>query len=205
MRNTLLETARRVEAAPGSVLFLGASPQPSLVVRGIVKVFLSAPDGRQVSVHYVKEGGTLGILAMVGGPPPVRLQAISPTTLIVFDEATIKGLARTDAAIGWAIAGELASIYVALLNHLAVNVFGNVRQRLCSHLLSMATREDDGVLAVRGVSQQELANAVGTAREVISRTLGALGRAGMIVAGRERIELLDPERLVNEAGSLATT
>ncbi len=71
-RDRLFAGARRVEAPAGATLFLGASPQPGLVVEGVVKVFLMSPDGRQVTIHYLKQGGTVGILAMVGGPPCFR-------------------------------------------------------------------------------------------------------------------------------------
>ena len=39
-RERLFAGARRVEAPAGATLFLGASPQPGLVVEGVVKVFL---------------------------------------------------------------------------------------------------------------------------------------------------------------------
>lgn len=200
-RERLFRSARRVDAPAGATLFLGASPQPGLVVEGVVKVFLMSPDGRQVTIHYLKQGGTVGILAMVGGPPPVRLQAITPTTLQVLDAAAVKAVSTSDVMAAWAVANEFASIYVALLNQVAVNVFGNVRQRVCNHLLNLATPAEDGSLVAEAVTQQELANAVGTAREVVSRTLGSLSRAGIVAVQRDRIAILDPAKMVNEVGT----
>jgi CRP/FNR family transcriptional regulator len=202
-RNRLFDGARRVDASAGSALFLGALPQPALVVRGVIKVFMTAPDGRQVTIHYLKEGGTLGILAMVGGPPPVRLQAIAPTTLLVLDAAAVKAVAMADVTAAWAVAQEFAAIYRALLDHMAVNVFGSVRQRICNHLLSLASAAGDGSLIVP-VTQQELANAAGTAREVVSRTLGSLSRAGVVSVTRDRIAILDASKLLAEVETLSS-
>ena len=49
------------------------------------------------------------------------------------------------------------------------------------------------------VSQQELADAVGTVREVVVRTLRELRQLGMIETGRRGIRILAAERLLAEA------
>jgi CRP/FNR family transcriptional regulator len=87
---------------------------------------------------------------------------------------------------------------------MAVNVFGTVRQRLCSHLLSMATTAEGGALEAGPVTHQELANAVGTAREVVSRTLGSLTRARIVSVNRDRIRIADPARMLEEVGTLSS-
>jgi len=43
---------------------------------------------------------------------------------------------------------------------------------------------------------------VGTAREVVSRTLGSLGRAGIVSVQRDRILILDAARMLNEVGTI---
>jgi CRP/FNR family transcriptional regulator len=202
-RERLFAKARRLDLPAGAELFIGATPQPALVVEGAIKVFMTVPDGRQLTVHYVKEGGSLGILAMVGGPPPTRLQAIAPTTLLVLDEPAVRALITGDASSAYGAAEELARIYMALLSHLAVNVFGNVRQRVCSHLLSLAVAAEDGKLTTGPVTQQDLANAVGTAREVVSRTLGSLTRAGIVSVNRDRITIENPQRMLDEVGTVS--
>jgi hypothetical protein len=50
----LFSTARRVAVPAGATLFLGASPQPALVIEGVIKVYMTAPDGRQLTIHYLK-------------------------------------------------------------------------------------------------------------------------------------------------------
>ena len=46
------------------------------------------------------------------------------------------------------------------------------------------------------VSQQELADAVGTVREVVVRVLRELRRDGVVRTERDHIVILDPARLV---------
>jgi CRP/FNR family transcriptional regulator len=50
------------------------------------------------------------------------------------------------------------------------------------------------------VSQQDLANAVGTVREVVVRVLRELRQDGLVRTERDRIVLLEPARLIQEQG-----
>lgn len=50
------------------------------------------------------------------------------------------------------------------------------------------------------VTQRELAEAVGTAREVVVRVLRDLRTAGIVTTHRDHIEILDPIRLSREQG-----
>ena len=59
-----------------------------------------------------------------------------------------------------------------------------------------------GLLAAR-VSQQELANAVGSVREVVARVLRELRVAGVIATAADRIVILDATRLYAESGGSA--
>ena len=49
------------------------------------------------------------------------------------------------------------------------------------------------------IGQQDLADAVGTVREVVVRALRELREAGVLRTGRGAIVVLDPERLAREA------
>jgi CRP-like cAMP-binding protein len=74
-----------------------------------------------------------------------------------------------------------------------------VRRRLARFLLDLAhTRgvsRGQGVLLNSGLTHDELAACVGTAREVISRTLEQWQREGLVRLGRRRLVLLDLPRL----------
>jgi CRP-like cAMP-binding protein len=53
---------------------------------------------------------------------------------------------------------------------------------------------------VAAVTQQELADAVGSVREVVVRVLRDLRQDGIVRTQRDRIVLLDPARLIQEQG-----
>jgi hypothetical protein len=81
--------------------------------------------------------------------------------------------------------------------------------RVARHLLDLASarvREQPASDHLGGreltvqVSQQELADAVGTVREVVVRVLRELRRDGVVRTERDRIVLLEPARLIQEQG-----
>jgi CRP-like cAMP-binding protein len=68
-----------------------------------------------------------------------------------------------------------------------------VSTRLSAYLLDQLSRTRDPIVAI---TQESLAEELGTVREVVMRTLRVLRAAGVIRgAGRGRIEILDPQAL----------
>lgn len=74
-----------------------------------------------------------------------------------------------------------------------------MRQRVARHLLDLATATQTGRDLTVTISQQELADAVGSVREVVVRVLRELREQGQIETRRNGIVLLDPQRLAAEA------
>jgi CRP/FNR family transcriptional regulator len=89
-----------------------------------------------------------------------------------------------------------------VLEQTAVNAFGSVRQRIAAHLLDLASdgQRPRGRLEAH-VSQQELADASGSVREVVARALRDLRMAGIVATTAESVVILDPARLHAVAGS----
>jgi len=81
-----------------------------------------------------------------------------------------------------------------------MNAFWPVRRRLARHLLDLAANEQRGQMLLVRASHQELADHVGTVREVVARTLTAFRSAGFIGSNPEGIRLLDPHALAHLGG-----
>ena len=73
----------RVDYPVGTIAYrAGDDPQaPGLVVRGLVRVFLSSSGGRQVTVRYARPGDVLGIAVLVGGPTKTSVQMVEPSSV----------------------------------------------------------------------------------------------------------------------------
>jgi CRP-like cAMP-binding protein len=96
---------------------------------------------------------------------------------------------------------EISSFFLArlagrvrlLLDRVDRLATADVSTRLCAYLVEQATRTDALVVVI---TQESLAEELGTVREVVMRTLRVLRERGIIrAAGRGRIEILDLDAL----------
>jgi CRP/FNR family transcriptional regulator len=188
LAGTLREEGERVDYPAGTTVYrAGSDPQAALVVRGLIRVFLSSPGGRQVTVRYARPGDVLGIAVLVGGPASTSVQTLEPTSAFRISARTLTRAARVDPRVSWAIAEELNRRLYGVLEQTAVNAFGTVRQRVATHLLDLASdRQRPLGPLVAHVSQQELADAAGSVREVVARALRDLRVAGIWPPRRTR-------------------
>jgi len=182
----------------------GSGPQTALVVSGLLRVYLMSAEGRQVTVRYARPGDVLGIAVMVGGPASTGVQALEASSLFRISLRKLTAAARSDPRVGWAIAEELYRRLYEVLEQTAVNAFGSVRQRVAAHLLDLASAQQRprGRLVAR-VSHQELADATGSVREVVARTLRDFRATGIVASAADSVVILDPARLYAESGGAA--
>jgi CRP/FNR family transcriptional regulator, cyclic AMP receptor protein len=170
----------------------GSAPKALLVVHGLLRVYMTSPQGRQVTVRYARDRDVLGIAVVVAGPADVSAQTLADCRLFRIDAATLTAAAHNDSKVAWALAEELGRRLYESLQQTAINTFGTVRQRVAGHLLDLASAQQrpHGDLVAR-VSQQDLADAVGSAREVVARVLRELRLAGLVATAPDRIQILD--------------
>jgi CRP/FNR family transcriptional regulator len=179
----------------------GGEPRPSLIVSGLFRSYFAGPDGRQVTVRYAREGDVLGVVGAAGGPSPLHVQALTDSQRLLLDIETLRELARHDAQVAWVLVGALTNTVHALWHELAATAFASVPQRVARHLLEISAREQeaDGGDLVAHVSQQELADLVGSVREVVSRALRELRDEGIVRVSRTGIVVLEPTLLAARA------
>lgn len=196
----LLAASRRFDVPAGStVRRVGdAGPHLELVVGGFVRVFMMAPDGRTVTVRYLRRGALAGVASLFtrGFSMPGSIQAVLDSTLLAFDPMVVRGLAERDLGVARGLLAELSERVLSFAAEIPGNAFTTVRQRVARHLLDLATeQQQEGHDLVAQVSQQALADSVGSVREVVVRVLRELREDGAIRTSRAGITILRPADL----------
>ena len=193
----LQDVGLRSEYPAGTTFYrAGSAPRTLLVVSGLVRVYMSSPEGRQVTVRYAGASDVLGIAVLVGGPADVGAQTLEDSILFGIDASRLKTAARDDGRVAWALAEELNRRLYESLEQAAVNAFGTVQQRVALHLLDLASaQQTPGGHLVAHASQQALADAAGSVREVVARVLRDLRLAGLVATSSDGIRILDPSGL----------
>jgi CRP-like cAMP-binding protein len=198
-------SGHRDVSVPAGHRFLGADHRPphqtGLVVSGLLRMYLLSGDGRQANIRYAGPGYFLGATSTVSEGvrfPPSGVEAVTAARVLYLNQLHLRAAARADAGVAWALARQLVQYQGDLLRVLVGTAFGSIRERTAMHLLDLSVARPDGLL-VAPVTQQALADAVGTTRETVARALGELRDEGMIVTARGGIVLLHPEQLAAEA------
>ncbi len=193
----LMAGAIRISVPAGALVYREEeTPRVIVVVDGLLRVFLRSADGRQVTVRYARSGDVAGLALVLGGPGPTSIQAMTSASVAALRLDTLRLLLGSDPRVARACAEELTRQLYLALDDLSEQAFLSVRQRIVRHLLDLATH--DGPHLVVRASQQELADAVGSVREVVTRTFQKLREDGLIETSRDEIVLLDPVRLSEE-------
>lgn len=168
-----------------------------IIGEGLVKVVKSTPSGRQLTLAMQPAPSTIAEVPVFdGGEYPASVSAVTDThaLLILRDDFFAMCRRNPDVALNFlAVFGKRLRHLIGLVERIT---FGSIRQRLAHELLSFAGTGERFVLPE---THEELANRLGTVREVVSRNLGRFQTEGMLKIQRRDVEILSREALVAEA------
>lgn len=201
-RDALLRDATLLEVRRGHRVFDrgGSVPRVALVVEGTVRTYLVGRNGRQVTVRFARGRSivTTSTPGMSGFRVTIGLQAINDCTLAELSVNTLTALQSADTHLNRVFVEELTRRIEDVYRAFMSTAQGTMRERLAAVLLETAEPDQHGSLTAH-VSQRDLATWLGTAREVVSRTLAELQRDGLVETGRRGIVVPRPTDLVGQA------
>ena len=187
----LSKRAVDVRFAPDEMIFLAGNKPRGwfVVVEGLVRVVRTS-GSRQHVIHTEGPGGTLGEVPLfTGGTHPATGIAAEPTRCALFDRATLESAIGECPDIALLITTRLAFRVQNLVARLDGRSAKSARVRLIEFLLERAQASDRDSFSV-GMTQQDLAEELGTVREIVSREFRRLGREKLIASlsgGRYRV------------------
>jgi CRP-like cAMP-binding protein len=210
----LLANARETNIDAGHVFYRGAYHDQmamlGLVAEGLLRIYLLANNGRQVTLHYAAPGVVVGAPAlllagtqndseqarqlwqMLGGRR-IHGDAIRDTRLLRLSPGQFLRLVRTEVSVARPLATFLARQAVAAQQILSDDMFLPVQARVARHLIHLAVLQSDVLVVTAG--HQEIADAVGSVREVVSRAMGWMREEGLIARRGNQTILTDVARL----------
>lgn len=201
VRQELLGTAFRRDLAPGERLpeSVAGNPWAVLVVSGVVRLYLGA-EGLEPTVLYRTHGSLLGShWAPPGEMFAMGLQSVTPSTILQLSALRLNGLVESDAAVARAVLTEGQEVLQDLLVAFASRSAASLPQRLAREILLLSDLQPDDAFVP--VTEQQLADGVGSIRESIGRTIADLRRQGWLATTRHGVIVLDRESLRTLADS----
>lgn len=167
-----------------------------VVESGLGRAFWSLPDGRQTTVTIVRPRELVGATVSLGYSPWLFMQFITESTVVALDTEVLRTLVATDLEVSAAVSLDLAMRIRDAYRLIAVRSLGNIRERVAYDLLDRAAQSQlvVGRLEVTA-TQADLADSIGSSREVMSRALRDLRGEGIVETAPGLIRVLEPERL----------
>lgn len=171
-----------------------------LLKKGSVHLYLLSSGGRRLIVQTVGPMNFFGEVALLG-QSMMRLfaEAAEDSLLCAMRAEDLKRLIRLKPEIGLRMLEEVGRRLYDAQERMGDLVFKKIRERIAKALLHLS---GGGARAIRGTSQQEIADTLGVYRETVNNTLAELRDEGLIKIGRKQILILDPARLRRAAGEV---
>jgi CRP/FNR family transcriptional regulator, cyclic AMP receptor protein len=176
-----------------------------VLLSGTARAFLGSGDGRQLTIRYARQGSFLGnVFPLAGERAPLGIAAVTDCEVLEFDVEVLREIVDRDVEVAILLVRALGQRLEDLYATVAAMAFGTMRERLAGHLLDLAQVDPASGCLVARVTQQQLADSVGTVREVVARELRALREEGTVSTSSGRIDIEDPRRLAAHVGRWAT-
>jgi CRP/FNR family transcriptional regulator len=173
-----------------------------LLRRGVVRVFLHGPDGREITLYRVRRGEGCVLTAsclLSQRAYPVDAVVEADAEGVMLPAAVARGWMDSEPAWRTFVLGLIAGRLGEVLGRLEQSAFAGLDTRLARALVARgATRRGARV----ELTHQRLADEIASAREAVSRRLADWRERGWIDAGRGWITVRKPTplRKLAEAG-----
>jgi CRP/FNR family transcriptional regulator, anaerobic regulatory protein len=201
-RDRVLQTQVQQFVVPdGTRLFEEGTPCQGfpLVLSGAVRVARGSPTGRTLELYRVTPGEMCVVsTTCLFGHAGLTAHGVSfgPTELVLLTAQGLEAWCAHEAFRSY-VFGVFAERLSDLMTLAEAIAFQKLDQRLATLLLGHGSSLH--------VTHQELADQLGSVREIVSRLLSRFERAGWVRLQRERIELLDSNALRELAAGRAET
>ena len=189
------------EVPAGTVMFDVAQPCTGFpfVMAGVIGVGKVSETGREIQLYRVGAGDSciLSSTCLLGSIDyDAHGVALEDSTVFVLPRPVFERLVANSNAFRRYVFRLFAERIADLMQTVEAVAFKRLDQRLAALLLERGPE-------VR-VTHQQLADELGSVREIVSRIVGSFGDRGLVRTGREHIAILDEAGLRRVSGTAAS-
>jgi len=170
------------------------------VKSGKVKISKLLEDGSEKILHFLKEGDIFAeVLLFGGGEYPATAEVIEDAEIGIIENKPLEELLRKNGEITLKILKVMAERLRRAQYHIRDLALRDAYGRLASALISLieehGNETENGTSITIQLSQQQLANIIGSSRETVARILSTWKKEGIIKMDRQAIKVIDLEAL----------
>lgn len=198
---------RRRRYAAGEVIFHAGDPGGSLCIidAGKVKLISISEQGHEALLAVLGAGEFFGELALFDDMPrSADVVAMEPTQTLNLAREDFFAIIDRFPSVSRQIFSVLTGQIRRLTSEVSDVVFLNLDARIAKRLLELAVSHGadtpEGRRIELSLSQAALGSMVGATRESVNQCLRRFQEAGLVLLGRQRITIVEPEGLRRRIG-----
>jgi len=151
-----------------------------IILSGKVKVYASDDDGREVIIEIFGLGEYVGEMVLDGGLRSASVMTLEPSLFSVLSRNELREHIAQHPDFAIYVISRLIKRTRNATNSIKTLALMDVYGRVARFLLSLAVEQEGKLLVPEKFTHQEIADRVGSSREMITRILGDLSRGGYI-------------------------
>ena len=177
-----------------------------VVKRGRVRLYRLTPDGKQLTLEILDKGRIVGRMSWLGQElAGAYAEAVEDALICSFTPEELRRLIDRFPSVGVNIIRYLSGRLAASEQEREIMAFRSVEQRLAARLVELLGRFGQptagGTAIDARLTQQELADMIGTSRETLATTITSLRERGVLEMHNQRVVVLDTEKLSELSGA----
>ena len=201
-RQHVLQVARVQHFARGAQIFQEGDPADTFlaILEGRVKVFKSAPNGKEIILEIFSKGDPLGATAVYESRQlPASAVALEDTECLAIGRADFFALLERHPPLVRALLSGLTLRLVELTKRLAELTSGRVETRFARLFLKLASQigkpDRGGTFVAMPLTRQELADLTGTTIETAIRTMSSWQKDSIVRTEKDGFVIVDRRQL----------
>ena len=197
---TLVKACRMRQLQKGELLFNQMDPAEAVYIvhSGCIVLFLATPDGRELVINEMHPCDCFGELALITGRPrSTGAMARVPSVIISIPSDCFMEVLKRDTELMQRVLELTAQRLRVSSERESALAFLDSKARI-SRVLLLLDRQASEKGEIE-ITQEELAQHVGLARQTVTKILGQWQTIGWVKTSRGKVVLLDREALQNQA------
>jgi CRP/FNR family transcriptional regulator, dissimilatory nitrate respiration regulator len=170
-----------------------------LIVAGKARIYHLGADGRQITFETVSTGQPFGaVSALAGSRNPASVETATPATIARIAAEALFDLLDAEPRVAHTLIADLANRVVnftAVVTTLSLDVPSRVAGYVFQRALQVGKPTSQGLEVALGMKKGDLAMALGTVPETLSRAFSKLAADGIMEVRGQLVTVLDVRAL----------
>ena len=160
-----------------------------IILSGRVKVFLRNAEGREMVINVLGPREYFGELVIDEGARSASIETLETCRFMIVTKADFKALVVSDPDFALKLINRLMQRVRALTDNIRSLALLDVYGRVARLLLDMAIEQNGRLVVPEKLTQQDIAERVGSSREMVSRIFKDLMFGGYITVENRQITI----------------